>query len=148
MGGVPLGAARDAALAAGAARCHALDVREELARECLIPALHRRTHQDPVVASQVLALSFVRRKLEEVARLEDAGVVMPAPMSVAPRPLPPAAADPIHLHIDFRDGVPVSVNGIEMTLTELMESIETITGEPALRVLDREITRSRELQFA
>ena len=54
-----------------------------------------------------------------------------------------AAVEPLHLEITFHEGLPVSVNGVEMTLTELMESIETITGEPALRVLDREMTRSR-----
>jgi argininosuccinate synthase len=47
------------------------------------------------------------------------------------------AVDPIHLDIRFDDGVPVSINGVEMTLTELLESIETITGEPALGVLQR-----------
>jgi argininosuccinate synthase len=39
--------------------------------------------------------------------------------------------------IRFEAGVPVAINGVEMNLTELLESIETITGEPALAVLQR-----------
>lgn len=37
-GAVTLGAMRDLALASGAVRCHALDVREDFAREALLPA--------------------------------------------------------------------------------------------------------------
>jgi argininosuccinate synthase len=149
LGGVvPLGAMRDAALAAGALRCHALDVREEFARECLIPALHHRAFAAPAEAVTVLAPAFARRELQEIGQLEDAAVIAPETVAISPRPVPRVTIDPARVHIEFANGFPVSINGVEMTLTELMESIETITGEPALHVLDREMNRSREEQWA
>jgi argininosuccinate synthase len=146
-GAVSLTAMRETALAAGATRCHAFDVREEFAREALLPALKSRTFANPEAAFATLATAFAARKLEDLARLESATVVEPVTVTVAARPLP-AARDPLQLLIGFHDGIPVSINGVEMTLTELMESIETITGQPALQVLDREMSRSREQQFA
>jgi argininosuccinate synthase len=55
------------------------------------------------------------------------------PKTIAPAPVPPT-----RLQIAFDAGVPVAVNGIPMTLIELMDSVETITGESALTVLQRE----------
>lgn len=147
-GAVPLGAMRDVALAAGAARCHALDVREEFAREMLLPALRARSFADPTAAVAALAPAFAAGKVAEIAALEHATVVSPDSVTVPARPLRRPLAEPQVLDIAFEDGVPVSVNGVHMTLTELMESIETITGQPALCVLDREMTRSREHQIA
>jgi argininosuccinate synthase len=146
-GVVPLAAMRDAALGAGASRCHALDVREQFARECLIPALHHRAFADPLAAVEALAPAFVARQLREIGRLEDAPVVTPNAVVIASRPLPRAVVGRSQLHIGFADGAPVSVNGVDMTVTEVMESIETITGQPALCVLDREIARAREEQL-
>lgn len=143
-GAVTLSEMRDAALAAGAARCHALDVREEFAREALLPALHSGVFADPASAVGELASVFAARKLAEIARLEDAVVITPETVAVAPRAVPRPVAAPKHLRIDFAEGIPVSINGVEMTLTELMDSIETITGEPALHVLKREMIRSTE----
>lgn len=147
-GAVPLTAMREYALSAGAVRCHALDVREEFARDCVLPALRARAFADPAVAFGALAPAFVARKLADIAQVENAVVITPDPVNVSTRPVPSAATAPLHLEIAFRDGLPVSINGVEMTLTELMESIETITGEPALYVLDREMQRSREPELA
>jgi argininosuccinate synthase len=146
-GPTTLSVMRDAALAAGALRCHALDVREEFARECLLPALIARAYADPAAARADLAPMFVARKLDEIAHLERASVRLPDVVCVSTRPLSRPIAVPLHLHIEFADGVPVSVNGVPMTIAELMESVETITGEPALAVLDREITKSRDHQL-
>jgi argininosuccinate synthase len=55
---------------------------------------------------------------------------------------------PQHFDLTFVDGLPTAINGVTMTLPELMESIETITGEPALCVIEREMTRSREPHIA
>lgn len=147
-GAVTLGAMRDVALTAGAARCHAIDVREEFARDLLLPAIRSRAYADPTAAFTALAPAFASRTLEGIAALEHATVVPPARVVVSARPLSPPSADALHLDIQFEDGVPVSINGVPMTLTELMESLETITGEPALCVLEREMTRSRTPHIA
>jgi argininosuccinate synthase len=147
-GAVSLNEMRDLALAAGAVRCHALDVREEFAREAVLPALQSGACADPTAAVGELAAVFAARKLAEIARLEDAAVIAPGTIAVAARALPAAVAAPLRLRIDFADDVPVSVNGVEMTLAELMESIETITGEPALHVLNREMGRARQQPLA
>ena len=136
-GAVPLRDLSEAARAAGASRCHALDVREEFARESLLPALRSGTIQDPQRAFATLAPPYVTRKLQELAAIEQAVCLPPDVIELPLRALVKAAVAPIHLDIRFVDGVPVSINGVDMTLTELMESIETITGEPALDVLQR-----------
>ena len=148
-GAVTLGAMRDVALAAGATRCHAFDVREEFAREMLLPALRARAFADPTDAFATLAPEFVKRKLMEISELEGGVAIAPDAVVVSSRPLTRPSAEPLHLDIDFdADGLPASINGVPMTVTELMESIETITGERALHVLDREMARSRQPQLA
>ena len=148
-GAVTLAAMRDVALAAGATRCHAFDVREEFAREMLLPALRARAFVDPTDAFAALAPEFARRKLVAIAELENAGVISPDVVVVPSRPLTRPSAEPLHLNIAFdADGVPASINGVPMTVTELMESIETITGERAVHVLDREMARLRQPQLA
>jgi argininosuccinate synthase len=138
-GAVSLVEMRDRALAAGAARCHALDVREEFARESLLPALHAREFTDPSEALLTLAPSFATRKLQAVAALEQAPVLTPDAVAVPSRPLSKAAVDPLYVDIRFEEGVPVAINDVEMPLVELLESIETITGEPAFAVLNRQL---------
>lgn len=147
-GAVTLGAMRDLALASGAVRCHALDVREDFAREALLPALRTDKIAAPVLRVPQLATAFTRKKLEEVAQFEHADVCAPDRVLIATRSLSPPSTAPLHLNIEFADGIPVSINGVPMTPAELIESIETITGEPALCVLDREMTRSLSLQRA
>jgi argininosuccinate synthase len=46
--------------------------------------------------------------------------------------------------VAFEDGIPVAVNGVRMALVELLESLEIITGESALAVLDRAIGRAED----
>ena len=136
-GAVSLNDMRDRAVAAGAARCHALDVREEFAREILVPAALSGLFADPAGAIPGLAAPFVAGKLQEIAVAEQAACVLPSQVHVARRPLARKAIDPLQVNIRFEAGVPVAINGVDMTLTELLESLETITGEPALEVLQR-----------
>jgi argininosuccinate synthase len=136
-GAVTLNDMRDLAIMAGAARCHALDVREEFAREILVPASRSGLFTDAAAAIPGLAAPFVAGKLQEIALAEQAVCVLPEHVDVVRRPVVRPAIDPLHLDIRFEDGVPVSINGVDMTLTELLESLETITGEPALVVLQR-----------
>ncbi|HUE90265.1 MAG TPA: argininosuccinate synthase domain-containing protein [Vicinamibacterales bacterium] len=136
-GAVSLSDMRDLALAAGAARCHALDVREEFAREVLVPASRSGLFADPVSALAGLAAPFVAGKLQEIAGAEQAVCMLPEHVHVPRRAVAQPVIDPLHVSIRFEDGLPVAINGVDMTLTELLESLETITGEPALAVLQR-----------
>jgi argininosuccinate synthase len=151
-GAVSLTDMRDLALAAGARRCHALDVREEFVRDCVLPALRMsvkdRVFADPSEAHAALGPAFAMRKLREIAALEDAAVVEPLRVPHASRAGRVAAVPPRHLDIAFEHGVPVAINGVVMSLVELLESLETITGEAALTVLDRYISSPRDPQFA
>jgi len=137
-GAVPLPELRDGAIAAGAVRCHALDVREEFVREAVLPVVRSGVATDPVEVFGTMAVDFVARKLSDVAKLEDAAVVRPTSAAAMPKRIAPAPVPPTRLQIAFEAGVPVAVNGIPMTLIELIDSVETITGEPALSVLQRE----------
>jgi argininosuccinate synthase len=136
-GAASLNDLRDLAVAAGAVRCHALDVREEFAREILVPASRSDLFTDAAAAIPGLAAPFVAGKLQEIAVAEHATCVLPDHIHVVARPLLRPAVHPRFVNIRFEEGVPVAINGVEMTLTELLESLETITGEPALAVLQR-----------
>ena len=134
--GIPLNELRDGALAAGAMRCHALDVREEFVRDVILPALRARTVGAASVMG-MLAASFLTEKLREIAEIEQAAMIAPEHSDI-PMGAPVArrtAGEPARLDIRFADGVPVAVNDIPMSLTELMECIGTIAGAPAVDVL-------------
>ena len=137
-GAVPLNQLRDQALAAGASRCHAFDVREEFARDALLPAVRARAFADPAEAFTVMAADFMTTKVAAVAAVENAVVAPNERTTVAPKDVAPVPVPPARLQIAFEDGMPVAVNDVPMTLTELMESIEIISGESALTVLQRE----------
>jgi argininosuccinate synthase len=67
---------RSRALSCGARRAHAIDAREELVREFLLPSLeggHRETGAIPLVGE--LPAPLIARKLLEVARIEGATTV-------------------------------------------------------------------------
>ena len=123
---------RQAALTAGAVRAHVLDAREEFAREC-IAALRQR--QTPT------ARPLIAKKLDEVARIEGATAVMHAggdddvEATLWERaPAKPELNEPARLEIGFERGLPVSVNGVPMALTELIESVATIADAPPAAV--------------
>jgi argininosuccinate synthase len=118
----------------------------------LLPALRQRAVNDAELGSDSLATAFVAEKLALIGELEHAAVVPPeaaaVPSRLSSRSSSRMVPEPVQLHIGFDGDVPVSINGVEMSLSELMESLETITGESALAVLDREMTRFFEPQTA
>ena len=52
------------------------------------------------------------------------------------RAAPDCPDEPAHIEIDFEGGVPVRVNGIDMTLLEMIESLETIAGAHGVGRID------------
>lgn len=135
--GIPLNELSDGALAAGAPRCHALDVREEFVRDAILPALRADTLTDAAPVVNALAASFVTEKLREMAEFEQATMIEPAGRNyaLAPQARRPTAGDAAELDIRFADGVPFAVNEIQMSLIETMDCIHTISGIPAIEVL-------------
>ncbi|HTI44084.1 MAG TPA: argininosuccinate synthase domain-containing protein [Vicinamibacterales bacterium] len=119
---------RQAALAAGAVRAHVIDAREEFARDCMAAL---RNGQRPSV------MPLVARKLDEVAAIEgatpviDCGGYDDVETTLWQRsPGKPELNEPARLEIAFERGLPVSVNGVPMTLPEVIESVATIADAP------------------
>ncbi|MFN2448055.1 MAG: argininosuccinate synthase [Vicinamibacterales bacterium] len=74
--GKPLDAMRDRALAAGAVRCHVLDVREELARDYVLPALKANAlYEERYPMATALGRPLIAKKLVEIAHIERAVAV-------------------------------------------------------------------------
>jgi len=137
-GTMPLVGLRDDALAAGAVRCHAMDVRDAFASDVIVPGLRAAGTASSRVALEPLAEAFVRETLYTVARLEaPAQIVEPSgvPLPWSGKPHRQAVLGGALADIAFANGIPVSVNGIPMTITEVLESVETITGEAAVDAL-------------
>jgi argininosuccinate synthase len=195
---------RDRALASGALRAHVLDVRDEFARDFVLPSLQAgalRDDRDPMAPA--LAEPLVARKLVEIAGIEQAGAVAHGGVALASHrletclrtlnpelrilapgreggvalgrdlparqyptgsnlwgrsieaeavtdtwtPLPEeifsttkraddAPDNPAYVEISFERGVPVSINGIAMSLTELIESLSIIAGQHGIGRID------------
>ena len=67
---------RERALAVGAARAHVLDVRDEFAREYILPALQAGAlYEDRYPLATALGRPLIARKLVEIAKMEGAGTV-------------------------------------------------------------------------
>jgi argininosuccinate synthase len=74
--GRELEAVRDRALATGAARAHVLDVRDEFAREFVLPSLKAdATGPGRLVLAKALTRPLIARKLVEIAEIERATAV-------------------------------------------------------------------------
>lgn len=202
---------RERAMATGAIRCHVLDVREEFAREYVLPALQAGAmYEERYPLATALGRPLIAKKLVEIAHMENAtaiahgctgkgndqvrievsaramdpgiAVIAPARMwgmtrqeeieyarvrnvpvpvtksstystdqnlwgrsvecgaledpwneppediytlTKSPAQAPDAGA---YVEIEWERGVPVSVNGVAMPLTELIDSLETIAG--------------------
>jgi argininosuccinate synthase len=210
---------RERALATGAVRAHVLDLREEFARDYILPALQADALYEgryPMATS--LGRPLITQKLVEIAEMERATAIahgctgkgndqvrmdvtaralnpnirviapardwgmtrpqemeyarkrnIPVPATVAspystdtnlwgrsiecgiledPWAEPPeeiytltkspadAPATPAYVEIAFEKGVPVSVNGVTMMLTELIESLATIAGQHGVGRID------------
>jgi argininosuccinate synthase len=136
---------RDRALAAGAARAHVIDAREEFARGYALPALQAGVPAGGW-ASLVrgLSLPLIEAKLRDVAAIENAAIDTGAPsaevganllgrvadgkyvLTKSPETAPDAAA---YVEIAFDGGVPVSINDVALPLLELIESLSVIAGQ-------------------
>jgi argininosuccinate synthase len=123
------------ALQAGATRCHALDVREEFLRAVVLPALRTARFAGDSLVEGDLVLRFVNEQLRTIAEIEGASIVERRGPVSTQRRMPGPVAGPVLLELAFSRGVPVAVNGVVMTLTELMESVQTISGLPPIDVI-------------
>lgn len=124
----------DAALAHGARRCHAFDVREAFAVDVILPVL-RAMAPNVTEAIEAQAGRFIAARLAEVATLERAIVYRSDHVGWVPRAVRAVPAGAAVITLQFADGVPVALNGVPLSPVELMESIETITGMAAIDVL-------------
>ena len=202
---------RERAMSSGAIRCHVLDVRDEFARDYVLPALQANAlYEERYPLATALSRPLIAKKLVDIAHMENATAIAhgctgkgndqvridvsaraidPAISVIAParewgmtreqeidyararnvsipatksnpystdqnlwgRSIecgiledlwnePPddiytltkspaeAPAAPAYVEIEWVDGVPVKVNGVEMPLVELIDSLETIAG--------------------
>ena len=210
---------RERALALGAVRAHVLDVREEFARDYVLPALQAGAlYEDRYPLATALGRPLIAKKLVEVARMEGATTIAhgcngkandelrferavraldPSMRVIAParlwnmakqeeiayakarripipstvdspytvdtnlwgrsvergvledtwqespediyaltRPPRDCPDEPAYVEIEFERGLPVRVNGIEMPLIEMIESLETIAGAHGVGRID------------
>jgi argininosuccinate synthase len=209
--GDALSQVRDRAMSNGAIRCHVLDVREEFARDYILPALQADAlYEDKYPLATALSRPLIAKKLVEIAHMESASVIAhgctgkgndQVRIDVSVRALDPsidviaparewgmtgpeeiayararnvavpsgtdgpystdqnlwgrsiecgaledtwneapdhiytltkapaeAPAVPAYVEIGWQDGVPTSVNGVEMLLVDLITSLDTIAG--------------------
>ncbi len=202
---------RERAMSTGAIRCHVLDVREEFARDYILPALQADAlYEERYPLATALSRPLIARKLIDIAHMENAAsiahgctgkgndqvridvsvraidpaiaVIAPArewgmtrpeaiayararnvsvPTTIAspystdqnlwgrsiecgvledPWNEPPddiytltkapadAPAAPAYVDITWQEGVPAAINGVEMPLVELIDSLDTIAG--------------------
>ncbi|MEW6321809.1 MAG: argininosuccinate synthase domain-containing protein [Acidobacteriota bacterium] len=156
--GPALDGVREQARAAGARRCHVLDVRDEFARRVLVPALGSPDTLGPIAAAAPrLAAPLVAATLVEIARLEGASAVghLPSAAPLAPLvgavaptlevrvvggaacPDPPRPAArragrpdrPATLEITFAAGEPTAINGVPLAPAELFDVVDTIAAD-------------------
>jgi argininosuccinate synthase len=136
----------DQARAAGARRCHVLDVRDDYVRACILPAA-----DDAAVDDR--AREFIAGKLADIAALEAPAEVIAAtdPESRAARSRSGPVDCSATVAIAFENSVPVAINGITMTLSELVECLTTLgdvhgltqrrPAVPILRAARRQLRR-------
>jgi argininosuccinate synthase len=186
--GAALEAVRDRALAAGAVRAHVLDLREEFARDFIVPALTADAlGEGSVPLGPALSRPLVAQKLVDVAAIEQAAAVahggaveagaqasvdaslraLRANVEIIDTPAPaqasglagvdqveanlwgrsvrragPASATPLAseraprrypdqavcMDVGFARGIPVSINGVEMGMVDLIGSVNVLAG--------------------
>jgi argininosuccinate synthase len=67
---------RERAMSTGAIRCHVLDVREEFARDYILPALQAdAVYEDRYPLATALSRPLIAKKLVEIAHMENAGAI-------------------------------------------------------------------------
>ena len=130
------------ALAIGAVRAHVIDVREEFADGYLLPALQAGALNPGAATLEALARPLIAKKLVEIARIERAMTVahgaaadsgldtlihaLAPGLRVVGRSEGPTADNGADVEITFDHDVPVAINGVPMSLTELLESLTVI----------------------
>lgn len=72
--------------------------------------------------------------VEDYARAHGIPVATPAAPTRDEAPIPPrpASSDGVRVTMEFRAGVPVKINGVEMELVELLTSLDTIAASQAV----------------
>jgi argininosuccinate synthase len=129
---------RDRALAAGAVRAHVLDIREEFARDYVLPALRNAGGSTEASASD-LAAPLIASKVAEIAAIEDATPVLELEAKqstlwgrtgafVWTKDAMRAPEVGAQVDIEFANGTPSAINGIAMRPTELIEIVNIIAG--------------------
>jgi argininosuccinate synthase len=73
----------------------------------------------------------------ELGPLPSAGGRLPEEMFALTRPVSEAPDDPAFVEIEFAGGTPIRLNGIDMPLVEIIESLETIAGSHGVGRLER-----------
>ena len=149
----PVDEIRSRALHCGAVRAHVVDARELFVRTCVLPAM--RTPEWPDL--QMLARPLITKTLAEVAAIEGPDAVAQDSHQATMAPAPPKLPRPsrseggrgrerhllmrpsrsperapdqaARLDITFEADVPVAVNDVPMTLTELIECLSLIGGQ-------------------
>ena len=122
------------ALAAGAARAHVLDVREEFVRDFLLPSLHAGVlHPGSSVFTAALAHALLARKLVEVAAIEGARSVAHLEFADAKRRLE-SNLQALDETLSVSSIAPVTVGGEDSTVAPIWGHPET-TSSP-FRTLD------------
>jgi argininosuccinate synthase len=144
---------RAAALAAGAARAHVLDARDEFARAYAVPALAGTIpHGGWSALIRSLARPLIAAKLREIAAIEGAtiatggathdvdatllGRVVSHGVYVLTKSPSAAPHVPAIVEIAFEGDVPSAINDVPMPLTELLESLTTIAGQHGVGRID------------
>lgn len=136
-GGPSLSEIRASALAAGAARCHALDVRDDFVRAVVLPSAKSGDVVSRNASYDTRAAAFVANIVRTVADLEQGIAVDLERGSAWRRTVRPAETNgTATLALTIAGGEPVALNDIPMMLSELIESIETIAGLPAADILE------------
>ena len=133
--GQALAGMKAAALAAGAVRCHALDVRDEFVRAAVLPASRRHTTGERSEAFAGLRVAFVAHVVQGIAGIEKGRYEATERTAGWTRVVRPALAGPATMVLTVEGGEPVALNDIAMTLSELVDCLETIAGMPAIEVL-------------
>jgi argininosuccinate synthase len=143
---------RSKALTAGAVRAHVMDVRDELARDYVVPALGRTT-AGPEASIRNIAAPLVAAKVREVAAIEEAVPVLgnddvsstlwgrtgSFEWTRDENTAPERAAQ---VEITFEDGVPCAINSVAMRPAELIEILNIIAGHHGvgrLRIQDQQV---------
>jgi argininosuccinate synthase len=98
-------------------------------------AQQRHIPVPPVEAAHVTHANLWGRSIE-CTKPDDLWIEPPPGIYALTRPPQDCPGQPAYIEIEFERGVPVRANGIEMTLLEMIESLETIAGTHGVGRID------------